>query len=164
MPSNHAYMHTAATHIAPAEREHMMQYLRGLADRLYLHAWEIVVHQEPLRPEDNAHAMVRMPAGVRNLVLRLDAEWRTWSPEQMRFIFTHELLHAHTESAWDVVQVDMSDAGLLAPAQQALINKVFSREMEYVVDIMTRRQAPHMPLPPLELLPESPARELPHGN
>ncbi len=123
--------------------EHLVRYVRLVADLFGLRDWEIIVAEQHC--DEDTLADTETTYGQRNARLRFNEKWQAWPVEELRSTVVHELLHVHTEPICEML-ADMAGATLDEKAAAALTSAV-SYSMERAVDQIAVAIAPYFPLP-----------------
>jgi hypothetical protein len=129
--------------VADQDRQHRLRYIRWLADRLSLRDWTFTVADQPSDPE--AHASIHPTYGRRRAVLRLNADWSSYSEASQRHTLVHELIHCHIDLLASPLENQLEE--LLGTAAYSLLWANFRERVELVTDAIADAVAPLMPLP-----------------
>ncbi len=124
------------------DRAALGRYVRWVANEMELRDWTVTIgadHCEPLL-EGNATCTY----GQRHLAIEFGEHFRDRDPEEQRETVVHELVHAHLDVCWKMVQADLADA-LGKPVYYVFCDS-YRRAMEYSVDALSKTIAKHMPL------------------
>ena len=125
-----------------ADRGELERYVRWVADEIELRDWTITLDDEPC--DDDYTAQIACTEGRKHAVLSVNRKFREYAPDEQRQTIAHELVHAHHEMCWRIVQKD-----LLQPLGQETYNVLcdgYRRAMEYCVDAVADALAKHLPL------------------
>lgn len=131
------------------ERKALGEYCRELADKLELRDWTINLCVEdpggPGRPDGKTWAASSESTPGRKYVdLTFAPDCRGWDRSVLRATVAHELIHAHFAPLTEIVRTDL--AGHLGSQAYDLLNRAFTRHLEYGVDAMADAVARHLPL------------------
>lgn len=125
------------------ERKILGEYCRDSADAIELRDWHIDLSKEPC--DEDSCAQSRCRYGQKRIELRFPDDFPTASsPEDQRDTVIHELVHAHLDPPWKLLDEDVF--GLLGREARALVVAEFTRSIEYAVDGLSRAIAKHLPL------------------
>lgn len=123
--------------------EHLVRYVRLVADLFGLRDWVIVVSAEHC--EEGILADTETTYGQRIALLRFNEKWQEWDMDELRSTVVHELLHVHTEPTSELL-ADIVGATLDEKAS-AVTTAAVSYSMERAVDQIAVAIAPYFPLP-----------------
>lgn len=118
-------------------------YVRAIADALELRDWSIDVSRDAPSSEEFI-ASCSCAQSRKNASIYFSDVFRHVDPIEQRQTVVHELLHAHHEVCWRMVQTD-----LLSPLGQETYGVFcdgYRRAMEYAVDAIAEALARHLPL------------------
>lgn len=124
------------------DRKALGRYVRWMANELELRDWTIVVSDEPC--EDEFVAQQVCVRGERQQTITFRHDFRDLDPEEQRETVIHELLHAHHEICWRMVQTDLSEP--LGKIGYYVFCDAYRRAMEYQIDATAKALARHLPL------------------
>jgi hypothetical protein len=128
--------------VTKRQRRALAEYIRWVADALELRDWTITLDHEPC--EEHLMGHVHCTNSARNLSIAVNASFLDYTPEDQRETIVHELVHAHWETCWKMIQGDLGDA-LGKPVYYVFCDS-YRRAMEYGVDGLAKALAKHMPL------------------
>lgn len=124
------------------DRRELGRYVRHVADLMELRDWTVCIGHEPC--EDRCDAVVHCVNGQRKLTISFSRGFRDLPAEEQRETVVHELVHAHADVCWKMVQTDLAEA-LGKPVYYVFCDS-YRRAMEFQVDALARALARHMPL------------------
>lgn len=126
-----------------SERKILGEYLRATADAMELRDWNVVLSREPC--DDDTFAQCRCRYGTKRIEVKVPKDFPTATTlEEQRHTLIHELVHAHTDGAWKVVEEDF--AGALGREARALLMASYTREIEVGINALASALAKHLPL------------------
>lgn len=128
--------------LSKRDRRELGRYLRWVANEMNLRDWTTAVGDG--YSEDHLEAEAHCTIGQRHIVITFNEHFRDRDPEDQRETVVHELVHAHTDVCWKMVQADLADA-LGKPVYYVFCDS-YRRAMEYAVDALSKTIAPNMPL------------------
>lgn len=124
------------------ERKTLAEYVRWVADQLELRDWTIHLEHIPCDPERAGEAeCVRYR---RDIHISVNHRFRDYPPEEQRETIVHELLHAHHEACWRMVQADLAEP--LGKIAYYVFCDAYRANMEHCVDALAKALSKHMPL------------------
>lgn len=124
------------------DRAALGRYLRWVADAMELRDWTVTLGDGVC--EDHLEAEALCTFGQKDIGITFGAEFRDRSAESQRETVVHELVHAHFDACWKMVQGDLADA-LGKPVYYVFCDS-YRRAMEYAVDGLSKSIAKHLPL------------------
>jgi hypothetical protein len=128
--------------VTKRERKALAKYVRWVADAMELRDWTVTIGDESC--ESHLEAYAHCTVGQRHVGIAFNDRFRDRDPEDQRETVVHELVHAHLDVCWKMVQTDLGDA-LGKPVYYVFCDG-YRRAMEYSVDALSKTIAPHMPL------------------
>jgi hypothetical protein len=124
------------------DRKALGEYVRWVANELELRDWVIELDRSPCDLDCAGYALCI--DGQRHITIALAAGFRDYPPAEQRETIVHELLHAHTEACWRMVQTDLAEP--LGKIAYYVFCDSYRRAMEYQVDALSKAIAPRLPL------------------
>lgn len=124
------------------QRKALGHYLRWVANEMQLRDWTVQLAHVPCSPDTDAQIVCR--EGQKLLTVSVAPHFLELDPEEQRETIVHELVHAHWETCWRMVQRDLADA--LGKPTYYVFADSYRRGMEYGVDALAKTIAPSMPL------------------
>lgn len=129
--------------LTDAEWDVLDTYVRQVADTLALRDWTFRLERDQPCPDD-AGAQINCLDGRRHALLRINRDFRDEEPGEQRHQIVHEVIHCHFAAAHHTVELDVKQA--LGEAAGSLLDRLFSRSVEYAVDGLAQAVAPTFPL------------------
>jgi hypothetical protein len=118
-------------------------YMLDMAKRIGLSDWRLVISVGTMdNPEHGAEVQTHSGSKTANITLRED--WPELSPEDLRELVVHELVHLHTKPIKDVL---WNKREMLGSIVTGLIYDEMDTHEEYAVDLISRIWARELPLP-----------------
>lgn len=124
------------------DRKALVHYIRHVADQMQLRDWTVTLEREPCDEERIGQA--RCVDGQRHVFISVAANFTDYDAEEQRETIVHELVHAHHEWCWRMVQSDLAEP--LGKVAYYVFCDAYRRAMELAVDGLSKAIAPHMPL------------------
>jgi hypothetical protein len=124
------------------DRAALGRYVRWVADHMELRDWTLTLGYDEC--EDHLEASAHCTYGQRHLAIEFNERFRSRPAADQRETVVHELVHAHLDVCWKMVQTDLAEA-LGKPVYYVFCDS-YRRAMEYSVDALSKTIAPHMPL------------------
>lgn len=124
------------------DRAELGRYMRAIADEMELRDWTVTVGDGYCG--DDLEAEAHCVNGQRHVAITFGEHFRGREPEDQRETVVHELIHAHLDVCWKMVQTDLAEA-LGKPVYYVFCDS-YRRAMEYSVDALAKTIARHMPL------------------
>jgi hypothetical protein len=126
-----------------AEWEYANRYIRNAADLFDLRDWTIILEKIPADDVGESGAMNAIPFGRRRIRLRLGKDWAFETNDDKRWYIAHELLHAHWEPTFDMIQSDMEQ--YVGRAAFSLFRLAYLRQAEFSLDSCAKFTARLLP-------------------
>lgn len=124
----------------------LRKYLKYLLRELHLGEWAITLG-EPLPSDDGSWATIQVTEGQRHATLRIDPGLFQQSPEHVRWVLTHEVLHIHGNPMLESIR---SVEGLIGAPAYAVLRHDFVLAAERCNDAIARVLAEHLALPAMK--------------
>lgn len=124
------------------ERRALGLYVREIADRIELRDWTIAIAHAPC--DDHLEANINVTPGTRHATISFHPDTDERSAAELRETVVHELIHAHIDVCWKMVQTDLAEA--LGKPTYYVFCDAYRRNMELSVDGLAKALAKHMPL------------------
>jgi hypothetical protein len=128
--------------VTKRERKALEKYVRWVADAMELRDWTITIDNDPCADDLEGSAVCTF--SQRHVTIAFATNFRDRDPADQRETVVHELLHAHHEVTWRMVQTDL--AGALGKPVYYVFCDSYRRAMEYTVDALAKTIAKAMPL------------------
>lgn len=124
------------------ERTALTRYIRWVANEMNLRDWTVVLDDDPC--VEGLDGSASCANSQRHIVIAVAATFRDYPPAEQRETIVHELLHAHHEYCWRMVQTDLAEP--LGKIAYYMFCDQYRRAMEYTVDALAKTIAPRMPM------------------
>lgn len=139
--------------MSKAEKQAVADYIRKVADMLWLKDWDFDIYFEKVgTPDDKSIPGEEQQWGMqieqtrhrKHATITLPPDFRTRyrKPDQKQGI-AHELIHCHWAMCWDQVRIDLYDPMKYPGYDQ--FTKSFERNLEYGVDALAYAFAEFLP-------------------
>ena len=119
-------------------------YVDDMRDALRLWTWEVeIVHAPP--ENQRASASILAEDQRNNAELHLAPDFFDDTPEEQRYMITHELMHLHL---WRYMNLTNELAGQMGAQASEFAQVQLTRMLELMNDEIAKAVAPFLPLPP----------------
>lgn len=125
-----------------ADRKVLGTYIRDTADRMNLRDWTIVFADDPC--DDHLAGNSNCVNGQRHIEISVAKTFRDHNAKEQRETIVHELVHAHQDMCWKMVQTDLAEP--LGKIAYYIFCDAYRRSMEYCTDALAKTIAEQMPL------------------
>lgn len=129
--------------IFDGDRDKLGEYVSHMADLMGLSEWRIT-HLEDDPASDDADAQIAPTYGQQSATIRFDTGWADHTPEKLRYIICHELVHLHVDRMDTVTQNLRDGIGMIV---WNLFHGAFRDAEELAVDNIAWAWAKMLPLP-----------------
>lgn len=136
------------------EKQALSNYVRAMADWLWMRDWDFDVYFEKLEGErpgpdgEEWGAKVRQTRHRQHAAITLPPDFRydpVYDGIKGKQTIAHELIHMHWARCWDMIRVDLCDVPGVSQEVYDLFVANYERNMEYGVDALACAFAEHMP-------------------
>lgn len=139
------------------EKQALSNYVRHVADLLWMRDWDFDVYYEEVEtapdrsaPDDDQEwgARVEQTRHRQHATITLPPDFRynpAYKGIQAKQTIAHELIHMHWARCWDQVRVDLRELDGVSQAIYDLFITNYERNMEYGVDALAYAFAEFMP-------------------
>lgn len=137
--------------MTPGQARALVEYVTKLQRALRLDHWDVTVSDEPPEATDDGIEAADIDGQMHvekfgfNATMRLAPTWPQNSPEAVRHVVVHELLHLHTDPVFSDA-VDTIE-GLAGAQANAVAFTLLRRGYERMTDALAAAIAPHYDLP-----------------
>ncbi len=119
-------------------------YVRHMADLCGLRDWTVQTLVKSPEDMDELAGSCMVWYLRKSAQISLERGWEEWTPERLREVVCHELLHCHIEQITTHVR---HLRGRLSTEAAELANETYSGAMEHAVDGIATAWAVSLPLP-----------------
>jgi hypothetical protein len=127
------------------DRKTLQTYIDILADLMRLGHWTIILHEEVETGEGNI-ATVESGEHMDSAFIRVCEDFKEYTPEEIRNVMCHELIHLHLCRADDVWHSDVVKSGVCKGAAFTLAYETFGRLSEIAIHNLSKIMSVQLPL------------------
>lgn len=147
---------TSTKMMTKAEKQALANYIRHIADLLWLRDWDFdVFYEQPQMPDDRPRddddqwgASVIQTRHRQHASIYVMPDFR-YNPAfegiKGKQTIAHELIHMHYVRLWDMARMDFHDIPGVSQSEYDIFMANFERNMEYGVDALAYAFAEFMP-------------------